>query len=518
MLKQFIGGEWVVVGGGGGGSSDYRDLTNKPQINSHTLSGNKSSSDLGLQDVISDIETIRSGASAGATAVQPAAMEAALSDKQDEITDLETIRSGAGAGATAVQTIKINGTAQTKTNGEVDLPAYPTTLPASDTTNSYLASGTAPISGQGVAAALGTLDVSSQGGTGKYIKSISETNGKISPVVGTLATQPASSNQEPITSDAVYQDQARQDALLANLINSGAKNTIDLTPIASQTINGITWTVDADSGTVTANGTATADSFFFILPRDSNVEYTYQTVLSGCPAGGSQSIYEIQAQIGTTSYRDFGSSVSIPAGVIRYIAIAVRKNQVANNLVFYPMLCDAAVYAISDKFVPHCPPVRTLYETVRSTNPDGKSKNLLDLSSLTQQTVAGITWTVDPATGSVTANGTASANSFFYIWANNSNIPLNYSTSLSGCPANGSATDYEIQVAIGSTVYHDYGDKSDVPAGTIRYVTCCVRNGKTVSNLVFKPMLCSKSADDGNFVPYHPTISDIYAMILALQS
>lgn len=35
-------------GGGGGGTSDYTELDNKPQINSVTLSGNKSASDLGL--------------------------------------------------------------------------------------------------------------------------------------------------------------------------------------------------------------------------------------------------------------------------------------------------------------------------------------------------------------------------------------------------------------------------------------------------------------------------------------
>lgn len=38
----------TVSGGGGGGTSDYSDLTNKPQINSVTLSGNKSLSDLGI--------------------------------------------------------------------------------------------------------------------------------------------------------------------------------------------------------------------------------------------------------------------------------------------------------------------------------------------------------------------------------------------------------------------------------------------------------------------------------------
>lgn len=38
--------------GGGGGTSDYSQLTNKPSINSVTLSGNKTSADLGLQDAI----------------------------------------------------------------------------------------------------------------------------------------------------------------------------------------------------------------------------------------------------------------------------------------------------------------------------------------------------------------------------------------------------------------------------------------------------------------------------------
>lgn len=35
-------------GGGGGGTSNYNDLSNKPQINGVTLSGNKTSEDLGI--------------------------------------------------------------------------------------------------------------------------------------------------------------------------------------------------------------------------------------------------------------------------------------------------------------------------------------------------------------------------------------------------------------------------------------------------------------------------------------
>ncbi|MBR6353305.1 MAG: hypothetical protein IKS25_04200 [Oscillospiraceae bacterium] len=35
-------------GGGGGGTSNYNDLSNRPQINDTTLSGNKTAADLGL--------------------------------------------------------------------------------------------------------------------------------------------------------------------------------------------------------------------------------------------------------------------------------------------------------------------------------------------------------------------------------------------------------------------------------------------------------------------------------------
>lgn len=73
---------------GGSGTSDYEQLSNLPQINNVTLTGDKSASDLGLaseadladkQDVIIDLDEIRSGAAAGLTAVQPS-----------EISDLET--------------------------------------------------------------------------------------------------------------------------------------------------------------------------------------------------------------------------------------------------------------------------------------------------------------------------------------------------------------------------------------------------------------------------------------------
>lgn len=95
ILYQMVD-ELEKSGGGGGepGTTNYNDLTNKPSVNGHILIGSKTSSDLDLQSVISDLSTIRSGAAAGATAVQPATMNQALRGKQDTLTFDTTPTSG----------------------------------------------------------------------------------------------------------------------------------------------------------------------------------------------------------------------------------------------------------------------------------------------------------------------------------------------------------------------------------------------------------------------------------------
>ena len=80
----------IIVGGGESGTSNYNELTNKPKLNGQTLQGDvtidipSKTSDLtndsgyltehqdisGKQDVIADLDTIRDGASKGATALQ----------------------------------------------------------------------------------------------------------------------------------------------------------------------------------------------------------------------------------------------------------------------------------------------------------------------------------------------------------------------------------------------------------------------------------------------------------------
>lgn len=127
----YDGTDWNEIpssggGGGGTGTDNYNELNNKPSINGTVLSGNKSLDNLGIQakltfdsaptedsenpvesggvysalagkqDTISDLPTIRSGAAAGATAVQPAALETALAQKQDALSSeqLDAVNSG----------------------------------------------------------------------------------------------------------------------------------------------------------------------------------------------------------------------------------------------------------------------------------------------------------------------------------------------------------------------------------------------------------------------------------------
>ena len=59
--NQSILGSGNISIGGGSGTDDYDQLNNRPQINSNTLTGNKTSSDLGLQDALvsgTNIKTI----------------------------------------------------------------------------------------------------------------------------------------------------------------------------------------------------------------------------------------------------------------------------------------------------------------------------------------------------------------------------------------------------------------------------------------------------------------------------
>lgn len=109
----------------------------------------------------------------------------------------------------------------------------------------------------------------------------------------------------------------------------------------TQTINGVTFTVDKSAGTITANGTATSTIWNLILL--SSKVFTENVVVSGCPTGGNYSnTYSIQTDaVDGTTYYDFGSGFTFPQGKSMTLRIVIRSGYTCNNLVFKPMIVPA---------------------------------------------------------------------------------------------------------------------------------------------------------------------------------
>lgn len=176
----------------------------------------------------------------------------------------------------------------------------------------------------------------------------------------------------PITDDimSLYTADSDLRGNISKLINDGAKNRLNVFQTASQTINNVIWTINSD-GTVTANGQASANSFLYLIPNNTNIAYGVETFISGCPSGGSASTYEIQvAQTGGTTYHDYGDGELIPFDyVYRYFVCCVRSGYTANNLIFRPMICDSWKYDFTPEFVPYSPTNAEIMSIIRSYHP-----------------------------------------------------------------------------------------------------------------------------------------------------
>lgn len=143
--------------------------------------------------------------------------------------------------------------------------------------------------------------------------------------------------------------------------------------ITSTTINGVTWTVNAN-GTITANGTATANSFFYILPPNSYKQYGRKIWIYGCPSGGSETKYELQTALGSTVKHDYGGTDQmmqfLASEAVRYIACCVRNGYTADNLLFRPVIeTDEVMTLMGKRYDQPVPTLTQLFNLVRSYHP-----------------------------------------------------------------------------------------------------------------------------------------------------
>ena len=105
---------------------------------------------------------------------------------------------------------------------------------------------------------------------------------------------------------------------------------------------GITYTVD-DKGWVTANGTATEDSCFYITNGYIDVPENIWLKISGCPSGGKVGEEEryilYAANDSGYGYYDYGEGIRMQTVKGKYTArIYIKKGQTVEDLVFKPRI------------------------------------------------------------------------------------------------------------------------------------------------------------------------------------
>lgn len=171
------------------------------------------------------------------------------------------------------------------------------------------------------------------------------------------------------------QNEANADAIEA-IVNVNAGCNLLPCSASSQTIEGITWTVNSD-GTVTASGTATANGSILVYHRFTSecVLNGKEVVLKGCPAGGGVGNYAIEGYrvAGSSSYLDnreeFGEGIKFTwnndsSHVLPEIQLAIGANYaIQGTLTFKPMLYDARLKPTG--YVPYAMTNKELTERIK---------------------------------------------------------------------------------------------------------------------------------------------------------
>lgn len=399
---------------GGGGTTDYNQLTNKPSINGVVLTGNKTTSDLGIEENVQAdwdeadstapsyiknkpnipsgvvVDTTYDGTSQNAQA--GTAVAQAISTKVDKVTGkglstndftnadktkLNGIETGAEANVQADWT-------QTDTTADDYIKNKPTIPSPVTVDQTYSAASANAQSGVAVAQAISTK-VDKE--TGKGLSTNDFTNADVANLETALTKANAAAPQattytktEVDTALAAKLNTADVDAELsststnpvqnkavhapiARLIDAGAKNIFDPTVIQqTATRNGVTITRTENgihvSGTVTATAdTAIVNNIGFVIPSDGYRVYAKTS------ASNLALWFEYKVN-GSSVYAPITRDVLNAGYVLNYLYFKSLPGGVSFDVDVDIMLCTAEDYAISPEFVPYTPTMRELYEII----------------------------------------------------------------------------------------------------------------------------------------------------------
>ena len=283
--------------------------------------------------------------------------------------------------------------------------------------------------------------------------------------------------------------------------NDVGKNLLEITA-ESQTINGVTFTVDKQAGTITTSGLTTNSaavlyavhlqpgSYIFTCDADANRNRTFDSyvrVPSATLARDNDS-------------DEPGNAFTIDEERTVYIYNRIWAGNRDTPHVFKPMLRRADT---SEAFEPY------------QIGVGERTKNLLEIT-VESQTIHGVTFTVDKQAGTVTATRESASSSDAILAIEIPDEAKEQNLYFSGCPSEGSASTYNVYVVDYDTTLRalqwngvtpsvtDYGTSNNevrFVEGHRSQIRLRIKAGYDAQNVVFKPML-RESDTTADFIPY----------------
>ena len=513
IAKQLAGG------GGGSGTDSYNDLSNLPKINDVTLSGNKSSSALGLQSEITSDSKL-------------------ASDLVDDTNQDNKF-------VTSAEKTTWNG----KQNAiDADHKINADYVDDSTSTNKFVTASdketwNAKQNAIDNSHKLSSDLVDDANHTNKFVTSTEkqtwnakqnaiDADHKLSSSLVSFSEAEAAAIASGIDSSKVGQISTNQTNILYNL-NMGVKNKIPYrTSPHAVSDTGITVSID-DDNTYKITGTKTISDSYIELDDIISSELAGDHVASISVSGTGDCQIAAYGYNGSTWTLMLTTSTAQGFSVGSYTIIKFRIRFTGSinssyNAIVKPMVCKMEAWNQSHDWQP---PALPNYDLTRLESEDragliecvdGGAKNKVNIVSPTA-TIGNITFTHN-SDGSITVNGTANnTDTFYYLTSTTGNsgqsAVMNVGSNpciLTGCPSGGAGNTYELQLATNSGDYRDRGTGIDIPANSSGSVVIAIRAGYAPSNLKFYPMICTKAAFgvSQKFVPYRPSYDTIASTYL----
>lgn len=211
---------------------------------------------------------------------------------------------------------------------------------------------------------LGTWNLS-QTGTGTYTKSEIDNLLSTKQNVLTFDSIPTQNSVNPVYSGGVWLP-------LAELIDTGAKNIVDIskTTFTTNTKDGVTVSRTGENFTVTGTGGTSTNNFFnlYYAPNDIFIPSgTWVFYLDGI---GLDDIRlevsdDVSPDVQKGLYGENPYICTVPDGITRsHFRICTRAGVSFVNTSFRIMICTPTLWDISNSYQPYCPSMRELYQMI----------------------------------------------------------------------------------------------------------------------------------------------------------